>query len=76
VPQELGTAAPPGTVGPAGAAGLAGATGPGRCDRPCQVRPALPRAMSSVPIESFPTCTTWMNENDQGNIGLIEWMKL
>jgi hypothetical protein len=28
-----------------------------RHGRPCQVRPHLPRATSSVPIKSFPTCT-------------------
>jgi hypothetical protein len=49
---------------------------PGRCGRPCQVRPHLPCATSPVPITPFPVCTTWMNEIDQGNIGLIEWMKL
>jgi hypothetical protein len=49
---------------------------PGRCGRPCQVRPHLPRATCLVPNTSFPACTTWMNEIDQGNIGLIEWMKL
>jgi hypothetical protein len=64
VPHELGMAAPPGT------------TGPCRCDQPYQVWPHLPRATSSVPIKSFPTCTTWMNKIDRGNIGLIEWMKL
>jgi hypothetical protein len=41
-----------------------------------QVRPALPRATSSVPNTSFPVCTTWMKEIYQGNVGLIEWMKL
>jgi hypothetical protein len=41
-----------------------------------QVRPHLPRATSSVPIKSFLTCTTWMNEIDPGNVDLIEWMKL
>jgi hypothetical protein len=41
-----------------------------------QVRPALARATTLVPNTSFPTCTTWMNEIDQGNVGLIEWMKL
>jgi hypothetical protein len=41
-----------------------------------QVQPALPRAMSSVPKTSLPTCTTWTNEIYQGNISLIEWMKL
>jgi hypothetical protein len=47
-----------------------------------QVRPVLPgaaapaRAMSPVQVKSFPACTTWMNKIDQGNIGLIEWMKL
>jgi hypothetical protein len=82
VPQEPGTAALPGMTSPAGTADLAGATGlagaasPGRCGRPCQVQPTLHRATSLVPIESFPACTTWMNEIDQGNVGLIEWMKL
>jgi hypothetical protein len=42
---------------------------PGRCGRPCQVRPHLPCATSLVPNTSFPTCTTWMNEIDQGNVG-------
>jgi hypothetical protein len=41
-----------------------------------QVRPALSRAMSWVPNTSFLTCTTWMNDIYQGNVGLIEWMKL
>jgi hypothetical protein len=41
-----------------------------------QVRPHLPRATYSVPITFFPTCTTWMNEINQGNVGFIEWMKL
>jgi hypothetical protein len=41
-----------------------------------QLQLHLPRATSSVPIKSFPACTTWMNEIDQGNVGLIEWMKL
>jgi hypothetical protein len=41
-----------------------------------QVRPHLPQATSLVPIKSFPVCTTWMNEIDQGNVGLIELMKL
>jgi hypothetical protein len=41
-----------------------------------QVRPALPRAMSSVSKTSLPTCTTLTNEIYQGNISLIEWMKL
>jgi hypothetical protein len=41
-----------------------------------QVRPHLPRATSPVPNTSFPACTTWMNEIDQGNAGMIEWMKL
>jgi hypothetical protein len=45
------------------------------CSRPCQVQPHLPRATSSVPNASFPACTTWMNEIDQGNISLIESMK-
>jgi hypothetical protein len=49
---------------------------PCRCSQPYQVRPALPRATSLIPIESFPACTTWMNEINQGNAGLIEWMKL
>jgi hypothetical protein len=49
---------------------------PCRCGRPCQVRLHLPRATSLVPNTSFPVCTTWMNEIDQGNVGLIEWMKL
>jgi hypothetical protein len=41
-----------------------------------QVQSTLPRATSSVPNASFPACTTWMNEIYQGNIGLIEWIKL
>jgi hypothetical protein len=41
-----------------------------------QVRPPLPRATSSVPNTSLPACTTWMNEICQGNIGLLELMKL
>jgi hypothetical protein len=41
-----------------------------------QARPALSRATYWVPNTSFPTCTTWMNEIYQGNVGLIEWMKL
>jgi hypothetical protein len=41
-----------------------------------QVRPALPRATSSLSNTSFPMCTTWMNEIDEGNVGVIEWMKL
>jgi hypothetical protein len=45
------------------------------CDRPCQVQPHLPRATSSVPITAFPACRTWMNEIDQQNVSLIEWMK-
>jgi hypothetical protein len=45
------------------------------CDRPCQVQPHLPRATSSVPITAFPACRTWMNEIDQQNVRLIEWMK-
>jgi hypothetical protein len=49
---------------------------PGRCGWPCQVQSHLPRATSSVPITSFPACTTWMNKIDQGNVDLIEWMKL
>jgi hypothetical protein len=47
-----------------------------RCGRPCQLRPHLPRATSPVLITFFPVCTTWMNEIDQGNVSLIEWMKL
>jgi hypothetical protein len=31
---------------------------------------------SPNPITSFPACTTWMNDIDQGNVVLIEWMKL
>jgi hypothetical protein len=27
-------------------------------------------------LELLLQCTTWMNEIDQGNIGLIEWLKL
>jgi hypothetical protein len=49
---------------------------PCRCGRPWQVRSHLPRATSSIPITSFPACTTWMNKINQGNVGLIEWMKL
>jgi hypothetical protein len=41
-----------------------------------QARLHLPSATSPVPIKSFPVCTTWMNEIDQGNVSLIEWMKL
>jgi hypothetical protein len=47
-----------------------------------QVRPALAGAagpapcLSLLPNTSFPACTTWMNEIDQGNVGLIKWMKL
>jgi hypothetical protein len=47
-----------------------------------QVRPALPGATAPAPcpspvqVKSFPACTTWMNKIDQGNVGLIEWMKL
>jgi hypothetical protein len=41
-----------------------------------KVWPALPRGTSSVLNTSFPACTTWMNEIYQGNIGVIEWMKL
>jgi hypothetical protein len=49
---------------------------PGRCGQPCQVWLHLPRATSSVPITSSPASTTWMNKIGQGNVGLIEWMKL
>jgi hypothetical protein len=49
---------------------------PCRCGRPCQVWPQLPRATSLVWVTSLPACTTWMNKIDQGNVGLIEWMKL
>jgi hypothetical protein len=63
-PHEPGTTAQPGTASPAGAAGHA------KCGR------TYPRAMYPVPNISFPTCTTWMNKVDQGNVGLIEWMKL
>jgi hypothetical protein len=45
---------------------------PCRCGRPCQVRPHLPHATSSHPNTSFHACTTWMNENYQGNVGSIE----
>jgi hypothetical protein len=76
VPHKPGTAAPLGTIGPAGATGLAGAADPGRCGWPCQVQLALPRASSLVPNASFPACTTWMNEIYQGNVSLIELMKL
>jgi hypothetical protein len=48
---------------------------PYRCGWPYQVRPHLPRATSSVQVKSLPTCTTWMNKINQGNVGLIEWMK-
>jgi hypothetical protein len=41
-----------------------------------QVWSHLPRATSSLPNTSFPVCTTWMNEIDQGKVSLIEWMKL
>jgi hypothetical protein len=69
MPHELGTTAPPGTTSPAGVGSLAGAAGPAgvAAPGPC---------MSPVPITSFPVCTTWMNKIDQGNVGLIEWMKL
>jgi hypothetical protein len=63
VPHKPGTIAQLGTPGPVAAADLAGAAG-------------LPRATSSLLNTSFPTCTTWMNEIYQGNVGLIEWMKL
>jgi hypothetical protein len=69
MPHKLGMAAPPGTTSLAGAAGLAAAAGPAGAA-------ALARATSLVPIKSFPACTTWMNEIHQGNIGLIELMKL
>jgi hypothetical protein len=48
-----------------------------------QVRPALPGAAAPAPWLvlgpmhlSSPAGTTWMNEIDQGNVGLIEWMRL
>jgi hypothetical protein len=47
-----------------------------------QARRALPGASAPAPYHVLgpkhflPLCTTWMNEVDQGNVGLIEWMKL
>jgi hypothetical protein len=41
-----------------------------------QVQPHLPRATSPIQITSSPTGTTWMNEIDQGNVSLNEWMRL
>jgi hypothetical protein len=49
---------------------------PFRCGRPCQVRPHLPRGSCLVQSTSSLAGTTWMNEIDQGNVGLIEWMRL
>jgi hypothetical protein len=49
---------------------------PGRCSWPCQVRPHLLCSTSPVQVKSFPTCTTCMDKIDQGNVSLIEWMKL
>jgi hypothetical protein len=49
---------------------------PYRCGRPCQERPALPCATSSVLNTCFPVCTTSMNEIYQGNVSLIKWIKL
>jgi hypothetical protein len=49
---------------------------PCRCGRPCQVRPHLPHGSCLVQSTFSPADTTYMNEIDQGNIGLIEWMRL
>jgi hypothetical protein len=46
-----------------------------------QARPAwqvwqhMPRGTSLVHCTSSPAGTTWLNKIDQGNIGLIEWMR-
>jgi hypothetical protein len=48
---------------------------PCRCGWPCQVRPHLPRGSCLVQSTSSPAGTTWMNEIDQGNVGLIKWMR-